>query len=43
MMHEGQVEGVLDIDSDRLGDFDEDDRCGLEAVVSALMRTLFNK
>ena len=42
MMHEGQVEGVLDIDSDRLSDFDEDDRCGLEAVVSALMRTLFN-
>ena len=43
MMRNGQVEGVLDIDSDRLGDFDEDDRCGLEAVVSALMRTLFNE
>ena len=42
MMHGDQVEGVLDIDSDRLDTFDDDDRCGLEAVVCTLMRTLFN-
>lgn len=42
MMHNDQVEGVLDIDSDRLNAFDDEDRRGLEAVVSALMRTIFN-
>ena len=33
---DGNIIGVLDIDSDRLNDFDEDDRIGLEAVVEAL-------
>ena len=33
---DGTIIGVLDIDSDRLNDFDEDDRIGLEAIVEAL-------
>lgn len=37
MIRGGEVIGVLDIDSDRLNAFDEDDRIGLEAVVAVLM------
>ncbi len=32
--------GVLDIDSTRLNDFDDDDRIGLEAVVTVLSKAL---
>lgn len=32
----GEVFGVLDVDSDRLNDFDEADRTGLESVVALL-------
>ncbi len=32
----GHIYGVLDIDSERLYAFDDDDRCGLEAVVEAM-------
>ncbi len=34
----GQVYGVLDVDSDRLNDFNEIDRAGLEAVVRVVER-----
>lgn len=34
--HEGAVVGVLDLDSERPGRFDEDDRIGLEALVATL-------
>ena len=37
LIRNGQVIGVLDIDSDRLNDFDEDDRRGLEAVLTKLL------
>ncbi len=33
--HEGAVVGVLDLDSERAGRFDEDDRVGLETLVAA--------
>jgi len=35
---DGTIVGVLDIDSDRLEEFDETDRQGLEKMVSALMQ-----
>ena len=40
MIRGGEVVGVLDIDSDRLDAFDEDDRIGLEAVVAFLINRL---
>jgi GAF domain-containing protein len=41
MFHrEGGVYAVLDIDSDRLGTFDETDRLGLEAVTATLMKAI---
>ena len=36
---DGQVMGVLDVDSDRLNDFSEIDQVGLEAIVKLLERT----
>lgn len=38
----GQVKGVLDIDSDRLNSFDETDRRYLEEVVAILAKTLYD-
>lgn len=38
---DGRVVGVLDIDSDRLNDFDETDRCHLEKVARMLAETLY--
>ena len=38
---QGRTHGVLDIDSDSLNDFDDDDRRGLEAVVAALADVLW--
>ncbi len=38
----GIIHGVLDIDSDRINDFDDADRHGLEAVVAALTATLWH-
>lgn len=40
MMIDRSVVGVLDIDSDRLNDFDEDDKNGLEKVVEILMKNV---
>lgn len=37
----GEIHGVLDIDSDRLAAFDDDDQRGLEAVVKVLCSTLW--
>ena len=34
---DGHVVGVLDIDSERINTFDDDDRQGLEAIIAALM------
>ena len=42
MVRGGEVVGVLDIDSDRLAAFDDEDRRGLEAVVEILMNKLTN-
>jgi GAF domain-containing protein len=36
----GSILGVLDIDSDRLSAFDDDDRRGLEAILSEMMKHL---
>ena len=36
----GEIKGVLDIDSDRLNDFDETDRKGLEQVCEILCKQL---
>ncbi len=38
--NQANVFGVLDIDSDRLNDFDDCDRSGLEAIVAALLLQL---
>jgi L-methionine (R)-S-oxide reductase len=38
--HEGAVVGVLDLDSERPGRFDEADRVGLEALVAAMAPTI---
>lgn len=40
MMHEGQLIGVLDVDSPLPNRFDEDDRQGLERVVAVLLKSL---
>ena len=42
MVRGGEIVGVLDIDSDRLAAFDDEDRRGLEAVVEILMNKLTN-
>lgn len=39
----GEVEAVLDIDSDRLNDFSEADAAGLEAIVKIISAKHFNK
>jgi L-methionine (R)-S-oxide reductase len=36
----GKVFGVLDVDSDKLSDFGEDDRAGLERICTLITRTL---
>ena len=38
MMRNGEVIGVLDIDSDQLATFDEEDCKGLEALAAILCR-----
>jgi L-methionine (R)-S-oxide reductase len=37
LLHHGQVIGVLDVDSEKLKDFDETDRRFLEEVVRMLL------
>lgn len=37
---DGHIIGVLDIDSDQLSAFDDTDRTGLQAIVTALMETI---
>lgn len=37
----GEVKGVLDIDSDQLNHFDETDRCYLEKVAALIVQTLY--
>ena len=39
----GEVKGVLDIDSDQLSTFDETDRVYLEKVVDLLIRELYTQ
>ena len=39
---DGHILGVLDIDSDQLSAFDDTDRQGLEAIVTALLHTIFH-
>lgn len=41
MIANGEVRGVLDIDSDQLATFDETDREYLEKVVDLLVKTLY--
>ena len=41
MLWDGNVKGVLDIDSDALNSFDETDKEGLEKVVQVMMKTLY--
>lgn len=41
MTANGEVRGVLDIDSDQLATFDETDREYLEKVVDLLVKTLY--
>ena len=43
MMAEGEVLGVLDIDSDELATFDETDRIYLEKMVDVLVKTIYTK
>lgn len=38
--HSGEVWGVLDVDSDTLGDLDEKDAAGLQAIVNILEKKL---
>jgi L-methionine (R)-S-oxide reductase len=40
MIHNGELLGVLDLDSPRLARFDENDRVGLEELVRVLTRSL---
>ncbi len=40
VMHNGEVIGVLDVDSDRLDDFDAADQVGLEGVVRVVERLM---
>jgi len=39
----GEVLGVLDIDSDELATFDETDRIYLEKLVDVLVKTIYTK
>jgi GAF domain-containing protein len=39
LLHQGQLLGVLDIDSPRLARFDHEDRAGLEPLVDVLLRS----
>lgn len=41
MIAAGEVQGVLDIDSDQLATFDETDHEYLEKVVDLLVKTLY--
>ncbi len=41
MLWDGNVKGVLDIDSDALNSFDKTDKEGLEKVVQVMMKTLY--
>ena len=43
IMAEGEVLGVLDIDSDELATFDETDRIYLEKMVDVLVKTIYKK
>ena len=43
MMADGEVLGVLDIDSDELATFDETDRIYLEKMVDVLVKTIYTK
>ena len=43
MMADGEVLGVLDIDSDELATFDETDRIYLEKLVDVLVKTIYTK
>ena len=43
MIAQGEVLGVLDIDSDELATFDETDRIYLEKMVDTLVKNIYNK
>ena len=43
MIANGEVLGVLDIDSDKLATFDETDRIYLEKLVDVLIKTIYTK
>ena len=43
MISQGEVVGVLDIDSDQLATFDEIDRIYLEKLVDTLVKTIYTK
>ena len=43
MIADGEVLGVLDIDSDELATFDETDRIYLEKMVDVLVKTIYKK
>ena len=43
MISQGEVVGVLDIDSDQLATFDETDRIYLEKLVDTLVKTIYTK
>ena len=43
MIADGEVLGVLDIDSDELATFDETDRIYLEKLVDVLVKTIYTK
>ena len=43
MIADGEVLGVLDIDSDELATFDETDRIYLEKMVDVLVKTIYRK
>lgn len=43
MIADGEVLGVLDIDSDELATFDETDRIYLEKMVDVLVKTIYTK
>ena len=41
MISDGEVVGVLDIDSDKLNTFDETDRIYLEKIVEMIVKNLY--
>ena len=43
MINDGEVLGVLDIDSDQLATFDETDRIYLEKLVNTLVQSIYTK